>query len=330
MNNSIFSEQLSSGSPVVSREHAYSDLDLYQKDRVAFVLMNRFKDDKRVARQAANHLDDVLIKQLIAVMQELDKDQSVDSIILSSAHRMAFSRGAKIEVILNTSFEEGLKIVEEAQEIILVMARITKPIIAAINGITLGGGLELAMACDYRVSSNRATVMFGLPEASLGILPGMGGTQNLTRLVGKEKALGYMVRAGAEINPDTAKKEGLVDLVVDYDQLLDEAFTFAQKGNLKKTFNTQNFGKVSVDRAQIRLDLQKWIEEHKMEVLEDEKAAPLSKTLIHFVIENTSQDKLLDALIYEQEAFSYLVTTQDAQEGVTALVEKREPEFVAK
>lgn len=305
----------------------YLDLDLYQNQDIAIVAMNRFKQDKRMARQAANHLDNVLIQQLISAFKMLERDPAVKSIILTSAHRMAFSRGAKIEVIIDMSLQGALEIVANAQQLILVMQKLKKPIVAALNGLTLGGGLEVAMACDYRIAGDRATVVFGLPEGSLGILPGMGGTQNLPRLVGKEKAASYMISAGADIQPDVGLQEGLLDAVVDYQNLIAEAVAFIQSKPLSKAMDLESFKDPSISREVIREEIKNWLGNCPVETNPAAKSAPLSQALIHFVTQHTALDKYMDALVYEQEAFSYLVTTSDAQEGVKALIEGRDPVF---
>ncbi len=306
------------------------DVDLYQRDDIGLIVMNRFKDDRRAARQAANHLDEVLMKQVMSALSDMEKNDGISSIILTSAHRMAFSRGAKIEIILDRNLEEALEVVSQAQEIILHLQRLKKPVIAAVNGLAFGGGFEVAMACDYRIAGDRNTVVFGLPEASLGVIAGMGGTQNLANFVGKDKCNEYMISAQGDINFEKALEHGIADKVVPYADLITEAYNFAKAGNLKKAYDADHLKDGTIDRETVRAEIKDWLANEKTPEDLPGKAAPLSRKLIYFVAAKTSKDKYGDALIIEQEAFSYLVTTADAQEGVKALIEGREASFQGK
>ena len=173
----------------ILQETNFRDIDLYQREDIALVVLRKFKNDIKAFRVAANHLDPEILGELDKVLTSLDYQDDIKAVIITSGHKVAFSRGAKIEIMLDADSEECRAFITGAQNFILKIQRLKKPVIAAINGLALGGGLELAMACDYRVLSDRENVVFGLPEASLGVIPGMGGTQNLSRLIGGERAM---------------------------------------------------------------------------------------------------------------------------------------------
>ncbi|MEI8346657.1 MAG: enoyl-CoA hydratase-related protein [Pseudomonadota bacterium] len=310
----------------VLKETALKDLEIYQKDKVLLIAMSKFKGDKRAARQAANHLDKDLIRELSQTLEQLSTDDGVSSIILTSVHRMAFCRGAKIEVLLQINAQECHAYVEGAQGLVMAVHQCKKPIVAAISGLTLGGGLELAMACDYRIASDRDNVVMGLPEASMGVIPGMGGTQNLRRLVGNDVAFEMMASARADITAVRAKEIGLVDRVVPYATLIDEALTFCQNGGLKKTFDGHN-EKQKVRPADILKEIEDFLKTQKIVVAANGKGAPLSKILLKMIAEKTKNASYQDGLAYEREVFCYLFNTLDCKEGIKAMQEERPAVF---
>lgn len=310
-------------------DSGHKDLEVYRKEDVLLITLMKSKGNKKAFRQASNHLDSGLISELSDVFDTLAGKDDVFSVILTSSHKVAFSRGAKIEVLMETTAEQSRLFIEEAQKILLQIQRFNKPVIAAINGLAFGGGLELTMACDYRLSSDRENVVFGLPEASLGIIPGMGGTQNLLRLVGMERAREIIINARADINAEAAKEYGLIDKIVPSEKLIEESFLFAANRDLKKAFSI-DLDKITVSESSIRDEIKNYLETRKIDIVVDQKAAPVAKALLTFLFEKAADHTYLDGLKYEQEIFCYLQQTSDCKEGIKALTEERPPVFQGK
>ncbi|WP_028889846.1 enoyl-CoA hydratase/isomerase family protein [Tenacibaculum ovolyticum] len=165
-----------------------------------------------------NALNSATIKELGTAFETLEDDKNVNAIIITGSGEKAFVAGADISEFANFSIEEGGKLAKLGQESLFdLVENLSTPVIAAINGFALGGGLELAMACHFRIASENAKM--GLPEVSLGVIPGYGGTQRLPQLVGKGKAMELIMTAGM-ISADEAKQCGLVNHVVSQDELL--------------------------------------------------------------------------------------------------------------
>jgi enoyl-CoA hydratase len=151
-------------------------------------------------------------------LDELNKSEEVKVIILTGEGEKAFVAGADIAEFAHFSVEEGAQLAAQGQELLFdFVENLTTPTIAAINGFALGGGLELSMACHFRVASDNAKM--GLPEVSLGVIPGYGGTQRLPQLIGKGRAMEMIMTAGM-ISADDAYRAGLVNHVVPQEELL--------------------------------------------------------------------------------------------------------------
>ncbi len=310
-------------------DSGYQDIEVYRKENVLLVVLMRFKGDKKAFRQASNHLDSALISELSDVFATLAAKDDVFSVIITSGHKVAFSRGAKIEVLMGASAEQCRLFIEEAQKMLLKIQRFNKPVIAAINGLTFGGGLELAMACDYRLASDRENVVLGLPEASLGIIPGMGGTQNLPRLLGMERAREIIINARVNIDAKMAQEYGLIDKIVPSEKLISESFLFAANRDLKKSFSI-DLDRTTVSEAAIRAEIANYLQNRKIDIIAGQKAAPLARALLDFLFEKAAGHTYLDGLKYEQEVFCYLSQTSDCQEGIKALTQERPPVFQGK
>jgi len=171
------------------------------------------------------------------VMQELDQafhhalaDPLIRSIIITGAGAKAFVAGADISEFANLSVEEGMAIARYGQELFSAIENSPKPVVAAVNGFALGGGCELAMACHFRVASENAR--FGQPEVNLGLIPGYGGTQRLTQLIGKGRALELLMTCDM-IDAGTALQYGLVNYVTTSDELLHKCHSLLQVINSK-------------------------------------------------------------------------------------------------
>ncbi|CAA0228438.1 enoyl-CoA hydratase/isomerase family protein [Tenacibaculum maritimum] len=174
-----------------------------------------------------NALNKVTIEELHNAFTTLNNDSSVKVIIVTGSGDKAFVAGADISEFANFSEEEGGKLAAKGQELLFdFVENLSTPVIAAVNGFALGGGLELAMACHFRVASNHAKM--GLPEVSLGVIPGYGGTQRLPQLVGKGKAM-EMIMTAHMITAEEAKDAGLVNHVVSIEALLPFTEKLARK-----------------------------------------------------------------------------------------------------
>jgi len=254
---------------------------LYEKkDRVANITINRPK--------VMNALNTALAKEMRDALEDAEKDENIHVIVLSGAGDRAFSAGADIGELEVLSPIGARDFSLTAQSLTSYLERIRKPIIAKINGLCLGGGHELAMSCDFRIASEKAA--FGQPEINLAVIPGMGGTQRLTRLIGKTKAM-EMGMLGEPIDASEAYRLGLVNRVVPAEEL-DKAVDELVRKLLSKSI--------------------------------------VGLGLIKLAISNGIDMDLDRALYYEAECFGSALATEDAKEGMKAFLEKRKPEFKGK
>lgn len=166
-----------------------------------------------------NALNVATIKELHHALESLDADENVKTIILTGEGEKAFVAGADIAEFAHFSIEEGAQLAAQGQELLFdFVENLKTPTIAAVNGFALGGGLELAMACHFRIASDNAKM--GLPEVSLGVIPGYGGTQRLPQLIGKGRAMEMIMTAGM-ISAEEAFRAGLVNHVVPQAELIE-------------------------------------------------------------------------------------------------------------
>lgn len=193
----------------------YKNILIEKKDALVQITINRPKK--------LNALNKETIEELSLAFQNLEEDNNVKVIILTGSGEKAFVAGADISEFAHFSVDEGSTLAKRGQEILFdLVENLSTPVIAAINGFALGGGLELAMACHFRIASDNAKM--GLPEVSLGLIPGYGGTQRLPQLVGKGKAM-ELIMTAAMISAEEAKSYGLVNHVTTQEELL----LFAEK-----------------------------------------------------------------------------------------------------
>lgn len=197
---------------------AYSYLIIEMDGDIAVVSINR--------PAALNALNDAVVNELNACFDELEKDSRVKVIILTGSGEKAFVSGADIGELSLLDCIGGVKTARKGQLLLFKIENLEKPVIAAVNGFALGGGCELAMACDIRIASENAKL--GQPEVNLGIIPGYGGTQRLQRLVGKGKAK-ELIFTGDIIPASEAYRIGLVDKVVPQVELIKSAKEMARK-----------------------------------------------------------------------------------------------------
>lgn len=197
----------------------FSNILLSQDQGLAIVTINRPKK--------LNALNKRTIEELSTALKLLDKDSSIKVIVITGSEEKAFVAGADISEFAHFNVENGGELAAKGQEMVFdFIENFSKPVIAAINGFALGGGLELAMACHFRVASENAKM--GLPEVSLGVIPGYGGTQRLPQLVGKGRAMELIMTAGM-ISAEEALRIGLVNHVVPQNELLSSVKKIADK-----------------------------------------------------------------------------------------------------
>ncbi len=190
-----------------------------KQDNIAVITINR--------PTKLNALNKATIQELHDGFKTLNDDKSVKAIIITGSGEKAFVAGADISEFANFSVEEGGKLAAKGQELLFdFVQNLSTPVIAAVNGFALGGGLELAMACHFRTASTN--VKMGLPEVTLGVIPGYGGTQRLAQLVGKGRAM-ELIMTATMIDAETAKNYGLVNHVVAQEELLDFTKGIASK-----------------------------------------------------------------------------------------------------
>ncbi len=197
----------------------YENILVEKLDGMATITVNR--------PEKLNALNRSTIEELGAAIKALDFYGDVRVIILTGSGEKAFVAGADISEFANFSVEEGAQLAAKGQETLFdLIENLKTPVIAAVNGFALGGGLELAMSCHFRVASENAKM--GLPEVSLGVIPGYGGTQRLPQLIGKGKAMEMIMTAGM-MTAAEAKEYRLVNYVVPQAELLDFCKGLAQK-----------------------------------------------------------------------------------------------------
>lgn len=248
-----------------------------QHGRVVKLTLNR--------PQALNALNSEVMCELIAVMQKLDRDPDVGCFVVTGSER-AFAAGADIKELASKSYMDMFH--EDFLSGWEAFAKLRTPKVAAVSGYALGGGCELAMMCDVIYASE--TAKFGQPEVKLGLIPGMGGSQRLTRLVGKAKAMD-LILTGRMMDAEEALQSGLVARVFPAESFMDEVMTAAEL--------IAGYGKTAV---------------------------MVARESINQALETGLQAGLL----YERRNYHALWATPDAQEGMTAFIEKREARFVGR
>lgn len=197
----------------------YENLLIAIENKIALVTLNR--------PAKLNALNKNTLAELHAAFTDLESNEAVQVIILTGSGEKAFVAGADIAEFANFSTQEGTQLAADGhQKVFDHIENLKKPVIAAVNGFALGGGLELAMACHFRVASENAKM--GLPEVTLGLIPGYGGTQRLPQLVGKGRAM-EMILTAAMITATEAKEYGLVNHVVPQTELIEFCQGLAQK-----------------------------------------------------------------------------------------------------
>lgn len=253
------------------------NLIIESNDNIQLITINR--PDK------LNALNKATIKELGEAIAAAENDTTIKVIIITGSGEKAFVAGADISEFRNYNQEQAKELAQGGQDQLFDLAEnLSKPIIAAVNGFALGGGLELAMACHIRVASSNARM--GLPEVSLGVIPGYGGTQRLAQLAGKGKAF-ELISTASMIKADEAYRIGLVNHLVEQEELLDKCYEIA------KHITKNSSVAISAAIKAINSGFKEGESGYKTEV----------------------------------EAFAHCFTTDDFKEGTTAFLEKRKPTF---
>ena len=198
---------------------SYQNIIVETENSITTIIINRPKKLNALNRETIQELHDAF--------DESNQSKDTKVIILTGSGEKAFVAGADISEFADFDVEEGAQLAAKGQELLFdFVENLSTPVIAAVNGFALGGGLELAMACHFRIASTNAKM--GLPEVSLGVIPGYGGTQRLPQLVGKGRAMEMIMTAGM-IDANNALSYGLVNHVTNQDELLDLAEKIANK-----------------------------------------------------------------------------------------------------
>ncbi len=254
---------------------AYETITVDVEDHVALIKLNR--------PDALNALNSQLLGELCQALEDADANEKVRCMIITGSEK-AFAAGADIKEMSSKSFGDVFceNLFADASDRI---SSIRKPIIAAVAGYALGGGCELAMICDFIIAADNAK--FGQPEINLGVIAGMGGTQRLTRAVGKSKSMD-MNLTGRFMDAEEAERSGLVSRVVPAKKLAEEAMGVAQK-IAEKSMLTTMAAKESVNRSY--------------------------------------ETTLSEGILFERRVFHSMFATEDQKEGMAAFMEKRQPQF---
>lgn len=253
----------------------YENILVERHDNVGLITLHRPK--------ALNALCGPLMDELTHAIETFDKDEAIGCMVLTGSEK-AFAAGADIKEMADKSYADVMH-----EDFITAnweaAAKARKPIIAAVAGYALGGGCELAMMCDFILAAD--TAKFGQPEINLGVIPGAGGTQRLTRFVGKSKAM-EMCLTGRMMDADEAERCGLVSRIIAADRLVDEALEVAQK-----------------------------IAEKSL------PSVMTAKECVNVAFETS----LREGVHYERRVFHALFAFDDQSEGMAAFIEKRAPKF---
>jgi enoyl-CoA hydratase len=253
---------------------AYTTILTERKGRVGVITLNR--------PDALNALNTTVMEEVTEAAAAFDDDPKIGAMVITGSAK-AFAAGADIKQMLPLSYVDAY-----STDLFAgwdVLTRVRKPVIAAVAGYALGGGCELAMMCDFIIAAD--TAKFGQPEITLGVMPGMGGSQRLTRAVGKAKSMD-MCLTGRMMDAEEAERAGLVSRIVPAGELIDETLKIAEK-----------IASMSIP------------------------VAMMAKEAVNRAFETS----LSEGLLFERRSFHSMFALEDQTEGMTAFVEKRSPSF---
>ncbi|HET9168394.1 MAG TPA: enoyl-CoA hydratase [Actinospica sp.] len=252
----------------------YETIKVERRGRVGLITLDR--------PEALNALNTQLMHEVVAAAEDFDRDPEIGALVLTGSER-AFAAGADIKEMASLDFADtylnGLFAEWER------FTRLRKPVVAAVAGYALGGGCELAMMCDILLAAD--TARFGQPEIKLGVIPGMGGTQRLTRAIGKAKAMD-LVLTGRMMGAEEAERSGLVARIVPVEDLLDEAI------------------KLAATIAEM---------------------SPVATLMAKEAVNRAFETTLAEGVYFERRLFNGTFATADQKEGMAAFAEKRPPRF---
>lgn len=256
---------------------SFQTLSLETENRIATITFNRPK--------ALNAINSLVMQELDAALDRVCEDREIKVLILTGSGDKAFIAGADITELSRMDTLKGKTFAKKGQTVLSKLEDLPIPVIAAVNGYALGGGMEMALACDFIYACEKAA--FGLPEITLGLIPGFGGTQRLTRIVG-EKAAKELVFTGKTIPASEALDLGIVNRVTADDDLMDQVQKTAGK--------IASLGRVALRSAKESVQV-------------------------------ASNVDLGTGLKFENDAFALCLASSDAKEGTSAFLEKRKPQF---
>ena len=257
---------------------AYETLIVETKDRVGLIRLNR--------PDALNALSTELLTELADALSSMDANEAIHAIVITGSDK-AFAAGADIKEMAEQGFVDMFTADFFAPQV-EAMLRVRKPIIAAVAGYALGGGCELAMMCDFIIAADNAK--FGQPEINLGVIAGIGGTQRLTRFVGKSKSM-EMHLTGRFMDAEEAERSGLVSRIVPAKDLLDDALATADKIAEKSV---------------------------------------LASVAVKEAVNRAYETPMREGILFERRLFNAMFATEDQSEGMAAFAEKRTPKFRGK
>jgi enoyl-CoA hydratase len=254
---------------------------IYEKgEGIATITLNR--------PEALNAFSREVVEEILQTLEDVRNDENVRVVVLTGAGEKAFSAGADIKSMIGMTVLKARELSLMGEKLCLALENLEKPVIAALNGYALGGGLEVAMSCDLRIASENARM--GQTEINIGLIPGWGGTQRLTRLIGRTKAK-ELVFTGRMIDAKTAEQLGIINMTVPQDKFKETVRQFA---------------------------------------LELASKAPVAVSVAKALINKGADISLDSALALEREGFGVVASTDDLKEGVSAFTEKRKPFFKGK
>jgi len=253
---------------------------LDKSERIATITLNR--------PEALNAFSKEVVEEILQVLEDVKSDENIRVVVLTGAGEKAFSAGADIKSMVGMTAIRARELSLMGEKLCLALENFDMPVIAALNGYALGGGLEVAMSCDFRIASENARM--GQTEVDIGLIPGWGGTQRLTRLIGPTKAK-ELVFTGRIIDAKTAEQLRLVNLTVPADKFKETVRQFA---------------------------------------IELTSKPPIAVKIAKSLINKGADIGLESALELEREGFGVVASTEDLKEGVSAFTEKRKPIFTGK
>lgn len=272
-----------------------------------------------------NALNGAVMRELDEVISEVYENREIKSAIITGAGPKAFVAGADISEFLGLGQEEGQALSKKGHDIFFRIENSPKPIVAAVNGFALGGGCELAMACHLRFCNPNAK--FGQPEVNLGLIPGYGGTQRLTQLIGKGKALELMLSA-AVIDAQEALRLGLANQVVPAEELSFKTREFLLTIQAKAPIAVAKI----IECVNIAAGSPAAGEDHTRAGHEGAESPGGVYTIARNLgfLPNKEGESAGNGFILEQQAFGECFATEDMKEGAAAFLEKRKPKFTGK